>query len=376
MNNQTRISSRPLLIALTVLGSSLLALPAALADQPPTVGQADPAGKDKTGPDAALLQRAAQLEVDKAVSEEKATTAKKNEDKAQTQAQDAKFDLDALKSGRLMQYGLTAGVAAAMQIGLPTSDASQKTVAVTAMPYVLAVPFYWGVPQATRSYCAASWGVGDEAEATAAAQGVAKKTAERMYAAAVPVVKQQLRLEKPDASPVLTPQQKEDARYAIGKQYLLLPRDPADEKELRTTLLMRVRFVEDSVKDDTLRDDAISSITNIIWNPRLQGSCGLGKVGLWLGIPTSYSATTALTEVNATKPTEAKRDVSPKIAFGLAVVPNAYFSVLVGITLATLAQQDVAATADSPANKGVDKTLVAGTVAIGGNLDLLGALAR
>ncbi|HLL48161.1 MAG TPA: hypothetical protein VK399_15785, partial [Longimicrobiaceae bacterium] len=81
-----------------------------------------------------------------------------------------------------MSFGITGGFAFTIQTPLGSLDGtSQEVVKTTGMPYLMALPGYWGASEATRAYCAASWGSGDENTAAKAASAVAHKRAELLF---------------------------------------------------------------------------------------------------------------------------------------------------------------------------------------------------
>ncbi len=86
------------------------------------------------------------------------------------------------KAVRLMEFGITGGVAAVAQI--PTgSDYGQSFAKVTSMPYVMLMPAFWGVEKESRKFCASQWGFGTQDKAHQAAIAMSRQWARRTIAA-------------------------------------------------------------------------------------------------------------------------------------------------------------------------------------------------
>lgn len=265
---------------------------------------------------------------------------------AQEQATAAQEQFAQLKSGTLLSMGFTGGLALSMQVPSPinNSTARQTGVKTTTMPYVMLLPAYWGAPEANRHFCASSWSSGDEDSATEAALAITRRQAERLFKAAIHALKAGL----PDEEIV--------KMLFAGSQkagQLLLP-------QLK-------QLLDEGAPDFEARSQyAITTLANAFWAPTLRGDCGLKKVGIWFGLPTSYSAKSQL--ATDTLEAEASREYTPQAAFGLGFAPNAYFSILAGLTVGTFKTISV----DSA--PGESDLAWSGTIAVGGNLDLVGAL--
>jgi hypothetical protein len=71
---------------------------------------------------------------------------------------------------------------------------------------------------------------------------------------------------------------------------------------------------------------------------------------------------------------EEQREIKPTVSAGLVFLPNAYISVLVGVTAARFVMPAVPATDDEPARPETTRRFSSITVGVGGNLDLLSAV--
>jgi hypothetical protein len=67
---------------------------------------------------------------------------------------------DQLKSGVLLQHGVTVGLALAVHTPRPNGHTHLESLGVSAMPYVLISPRYWGMGNIQAKYCASGWAFG------------------------------------------------------------------------------------------------------------------------------------------------------------------------------------------------------------------------
>lgn len=346
------------ILGLFVSFTSASAIAQTVAPEPPGAATA-PANLRSQGegiPDAtpAATEPTASVAVAKA-----RTTIAKQETK-ETQAA-----LDLAKSGKLMSSGITAGVALAMQLPMPglLSDHGQKAGDAVAMPYLMVLPFYFFTRQATREYCASAWGVGDDSEASAAAVAVSRKTAARLLDAIeadFAIGRHEadiIRTWFPDAvfppsEPTPSDQKYDEYRYAKaivdGVKKVFEARTKNGDGGLTAAAM-----------DASLHD----SVAYRLWNPTLRGNCGRRSFGLWIGRPLTYTATTEL-PIDSSR---VSREVKPVVAFGVGYTPHAYLSFLAGFTYGEVELADAAGTA-------TQRPLWASTIALGGNLDLVGSL--
>ncbi len=307
-------------IAVVAVSVSLLSAGRVRADPPP-IPPATPApavrADDQSAPvalDARVVQAQAKAEVakaqaEKAVAEEKATAEKEQRTAAQQQLDDA-------RAGKLIRYGVTAGLSIVAQTGSPadgTGGARQRSFDLTTMPYLVLAPAYWFKKDQAATYCASSYVDADEAAALAAAFERAKKIA-------------RLGL---------------DRRTQLDLE--------SDNKETRDAA-----------------EAKLDSAARELFDPRTRPTCWPTRFGVYVGRPADF---TSNVRVAAGAP-ESKQTVSPTVSAGLAFIPNAYITVLVGAS-----HERITVPADSASGTPeVQRRFVAFTIGLGGNLDLLGAI--
>lgn len=273
--------------------------------------------------------------------------AKENERAQALRAEEAEQDRDAIKSGTLMSLGITIGNAVVAQYPVwATRDVRQESVKVVNLPYVQVMPFYWGKPQARREYCAAAWSGGDEDTATNAAMGIARKSGKQKAIA----IKTALRAEM--------------GAEAIHMEYL--SHLSTLDAFLIITKLRVALAVPPTTESTRAEREAVNQIAQWDWNPTYRDNCFGLQFGAWAGLPADYDARVEMRSVST------QREVKPAFAFGLAFSPHAYFSLLAGLSVANVREGLEEGDEDS----GVDRLLWAGSVGLGGNLDLLGGLFR
>jgi hypothetical protein len=110
------------------------------------------------------------------------------------------------------------------------------------------------------------------------------------------------------------------------------------------------------------REDVVQWMAHMEWRASRAARCGLTLIGLWVGLPLKYEA---MTSVKYAEKPDAMRTVDPTIAFGLAFTPGSYLTVMLGLTASSVRLDDVQ-----------KRTLWSTTVALGGNLDIAGALTK
>lgn len=279
-----------------------------------------------------------------------AADAQKTADAALEKATSLEARLDDLKSGKFIQYGITAGaalVAVSPSIGGDSSGIHQTGFGWTLMPYVMVVPGYWFVGgDITASYCASAYG-NDVATAQQKANAYSRRKA------VADLVGQDLNTY--------------NAGNTEQKELFIAPR-----------AFSVARIVPKSVKGSTSPatqkeiDDAIIANKSYHgdWNPNLSGKCGLTRFGFVLGKPASYNATV----VSASKAPETKAQVDSDFAIGVAYAPNAYVTVMLVVAPSSITIPGSPKTDTAPA--GADKigkfsTLMLG---VGGNIDAIGKL--
>lgn len=268
------------------------------------------------------------------------------------------------RSGKLISSGITAGIAAVAHVPF---DNAIKTTAVGSMPYVMAHPAYWSSAHAQNTYCASNWTLGgDEHAASQAAYAIAKKQGERSFQAAENVL-------RPYAATATTmkPDDFMKVKVNVMKTYISSADDQAELAMSaidRTITWLRFKMQPNADADWIALERAsiVELIATLSWNPVWPGACLSRKFGFWVGLPLKYETTTELGIGNGTD-ARGKRDVSPTIALGLGFSPNAYLSILAGISINTIARAANPAV-NAPAGDVSAVTFVAG---LGGNLDVL-----
>lgn len=280
----------------------------------------------------------------------------KKEDRAKKTDAERMADL---KSGQLISYGITAGAAVAIQTPSWKVDADQRNFAMVAMPYIFVLPAYWLAPQATREYCGASWAAGGEAEASAAAMHVAKARAAMRFQ------NLEVRIGRDYES------KRWDGKVLIDGRPSYVPRVrdylKRREQELsRATDATTKKVVQARLDEE--RAALIEELASNDWDPGLDGNCKRKAFGAWVGRPLNYTTSVEFEEIVSEEQmvVERRREIHPVFAVGLGYSPNAYISLLFGITVARVE-------IDTDMNNSND-ILLAGTVAIGGNLDILGGV--
>lgn len=266
---------------------------------------------------------------------------------------EAEKELDKLKAGKLIRWGITGGVAPAFYQPLHYKKDAASVPAMGALTYVLMLPGYWRSRPEQNIYCANRWsGAENEAAAARAADDLAvdraKLIVERLLAA-----QKSGALKSGAATEIMCTDgrcvQDEPGVEALARK-INLGGDDADAA--RTTLT------------------AIVQRSTFDWTSGISASCRSRMFGMWFGYPLKYTATVPR-EVMTSTGVEYRRDrleVQPIFATGLGFSPNAYVSLLAGISLGK---------ANLPPGKDKDDELVVSFLfGLGGNLDLLGFLTK
>lgn len=126
-----------------------------------------------------LEKELAEAKVEQA--EYKANAAQKQAEEAKTEKKAAEVDAAAVRAGKIIQYGVTAGVAPVFHVPLHRGARKQGPApGFGAMPYVMFHPEYWRPRPQTNIYCANRYG-GESSESAAqvAADGSAFERASR-----------------------------------------------------------------------------------------------------------------------------------------------------------------------------------------------------
>ncbi len=264
----------------------------------------------------------------------------------------AQFTAADVKSGKVIESGVTAG--AALTLNLYVGESNDFDVSHTAstqwMPYVALFPAYWRARPEQNKYCASSWST-TAVEAQTAADYSARKRAA-------------LILDKVASATAST-------RAELIKEHL----DPDGEASTKqigelSTLVAEYQSGKDGDPDsvkraraDAAREAFIARVSTLSlhWSIAEPAACGWYKVGAYV----SYSP-----EHDEALEVKGKAAGTHKVnggwGGGFVFAPNAYVALLVG---ATISYADVVRTVD-----GEDETtsvrVPALTFSLGGNLDL------
>jgi hypothetical protein len=252
---------------------------------------------------------------------------------------------DDLKSGKLIRYGITAGVAGAAL--WQRHDHIQKSLATATMPYVAVFPAWWTpMGDATRAYCAASWLGSDpvrDATAIAISDTVTALSAEGDSKILLAAVQQ----------------------AALGQiRFAGLSFRRVGERALDTPPQL-----EELYKQDRPLAVAATILKYSGWNVMLAGRCSVWRrFGVYLGLPATFSTNARL----AADLPIANIEFKPTYSFGLAIAPVSAISLLIGVTRSRVLR-DLPKGKDEP-DRAIGVSAWSFTVAVGGNLDLLSSL--
>ena len=295
----------------------------------------------------------------------------KERDREERRTKGGDPDTAELKSGRLMRYGITAGVAAAVHVPFPGSPL--RGVGASALPYIAAFPAIWTKSPVTRAYCTAKW-VGEDGPENAATAAAVKESiaslreeTKRRGSQELGGYYQPLHDNAHDKEALPT----EDAMDARSKVWRELhgengaPFTPVEaERELIAC--------SDALAETTGSSDFPAACDTVHvhqliqaysgWDTERSNRCAWTQLGGYVGLPFSYSVND---EIGGQ---DASREHRPYISSGLVFAPSSFVSFLVGLTLDNVTR---------PASLGAaahDVTVPAITFGLGGNLDMLGAL--
>lgn len=250
----------------------------------------------------------------------------------------------AAQAERLMKYGVSFGVAAAVNVPFPIRDpdlARLENPVAVAMPYLVFAPAFWSNNMSRRQYCAAEWSAAiDEVQASAALA---------------------LRQEKKALKSTQKNQRKQlkDVEKKIDKlEKKKLPPPPPEGDDPHAGERKRLETLrEEKASLESALDETETQLSEVRGQARTY-SCGWHKVGFFVGYPAMFNATTTVPE--RTLDDEKRRDVNPVVAFGVAGIPNAMVSLLAGWTVGIVDRDDQ-----------TDAILWSMVFGIGGNADLI-----
>lgn len=257
-----------------------------------------------------------------------------------SELQVARDEADSLKAIKLMQWGVTVGAAVSMQIPTSQDNALREAVAVP-MGYLAVFPSYWTGSAEINRYCASSWTL-EEDESQLAAVAIARKWARRVVKDSLHHVNLGIPAEK-----------------VADMWRELIHADNAG-------LLQAAERLKAGAGDPKVEAAVVEYLASLRWDPGERYRCGWKKFGLWFGKPASFDA-----RPNERKTPEAGAGgapvspvaFKPDFAFGAAFSPNAYLTVLAGVTYGRFNSLEY------PGRQSEDEFLW--NVALGGNIDFL-----
>lgn len=329
------------------------------------VDQTPPAPEPPPANDIAAAQAKNTTKALKALQEELEET-KIAKDDAESRYKD-------LATGKFIESGVTGGIAMMLHSELSSGRDSikQRTSEITAVPYVLFLPGYWGSKPEVDKYCAGRFNAGS-VEAQESADSNAMRRAEIPLKALLAGVEANRTLEEirgwigssaggDTKNPSL--KQLSSATYELAKLYVTDKKK--NDPELREALVER--------RDLLLRAIAAEVIG---WTPGVPPKtryCVGRKFGIWVGFPiNSFKARIESYTVDVDAERNKERDVRPIVSFGLGIAPNAIVTGLVGVSYS------VVRLPNDPMD--LEKTNPYGywsfTAGIGGNLDIINLFRR
>ncbi len=307
--------------------------------------------------------RRALAEVDAMVGDSK-EAAKGESAEANSQPSTAEKDLDKLKAAKLMRWGITAGTAVAYYQPLHYTRRPWigSVPGLGALPYVAFHPLYWQNKPETNIYCANRYtGRESEAAAARAAKNLAHERAEV-------IVEQLLASEK--------------AGTLHGNVAEIMCANGAASQDCGTG--ETVAQVEKLVSTVNSRSGAVATAaratlaaavvrTTFGWRSGISTNCNSRMFNFWFGYPLKFKATIPYQiGPNTDPPRRREFDVQPIFATGVGVSPNAFVSLLAGISLGKI-NFPTAMDKDGDNDKEFVMSFLFG---IGGNLDLFGFLTK
>lgn len=232
--------------------------------------------------------------------------AAKNADKART----SELEALAAKADRLLNYGFTVGVSAAVH--LPIQYTNHRLARLDhpvggVMPYVAFVPAFWRSFQPQKAYCAAQWSASSEQIEAAAALGAKTE------------------------------------RKAIEVQ-----REALDELKGEGLTESKLNEQREELDDRELAIIASQGAYKCFWH----------KIGFYVGYPAMFNA--SATVQSRTLRDHGNRDVQPVASLGAAILPNAMVAILLGPAVSLVSRDDE--------TKVTMWTMVLG---VGGNADIV-----
>lgn len=289
-----------------------------------------------------------------AAEKEKVETEKKQ---VQKEKEEADAEKDEEVSSKLLERGIVLGAGAVLQIHLRSTDSShfdlQPQAKLLAMPYVAIMPGYLKTGASQRKYCASRF-TGTELEAQRAADNVAREQAEEFAAHFLGI-------------------------YQLGTDLAALKAAVQRTMDLGSDQLIRADAIVNAVvayrnvgkedKESAQYHNLVSLISaeeNLVnWTIGIPASCWPHKFGIYVGRPinSDFVARYRGNEIG-------EFSVSSVVSVGLAIVPSAYVSFMVGYTYGTANPSTTVEGEEVKSAINVHQL----SLGIGGNADLIGAL--
>jgi hypothetical protein len=279
-----------------------------------------------------------------------AEDAKKTAEDTEQAVKELDAKLDELAAGKFIEHGITGGVGIAVQIPIPAGTWKQESADVVSLPYVQILPWYWRANRVeTHRYCASQWTRGQSA-AQEAADELALKRAKITSDELIAGINDGTIKSKEDAHAKFKTRITHDTTYKCAEE-VASGNGPCTEDSL-------LRLIS---SDDQG------------WTIGVPSGCFGHKLGLWVGVPIStYKTRISGSEFGQTLDGEIT-EVRPRIAFGLGISVNAWFTLLLGATYGTLDIAAMDAMGETSMKRG---NFWAITVAPAFNIDLVRAFVR
>jgi hypothetical protein len=250
---------------------------------------------------------------------------------------------------RVIKYGVTVGAAASVQVPLFSSNKLVEPAGVT-MPYVVFLPWFWGQNPGRNAYCAAEWS-GPEDNALAAAA-----LADGRLPSSLAVARRELRQREEEQTLLTQKVGKARGELKGAVEQLILQCPAAKQMGIENAgnsvarveidkvcsssavLVNRFDVARRNFGERSRELEIANRAVRVAKDAVKDVACWPHKVGLYVGYPVTFKATTDIKR--GTAKDVSKRDVSPVISLGIAVVPNAVVTILAGATLATAPRDD------------------------------------
>lgn len=282
---------------------------------------------------------------------------KKQEDEI-VQQKEQKEALAKLAEGTFLEKGgLTGGVALAVHVPMGNNDRAELVnLNASAMPYLAVVPAYWRNRPQQNKYCASVWGGGNVNEAIQAAGATVQGQARRKFE----LLSQHLKAFSAESN-------EKDALEVAG---LIFKGKTNETKEKNQAAERIASDLNRSLKqsDDletSLKEAFIARIADLYWDATTAGNCWGYKFGLFVGVPARYEAETRIRELPMGNP-RGEREAIPRVSFGLAVVPNSWLQVLLGVTYSDIKTGQLDGT-----DEGQTRAMWTYLVGVGGTIDVV-----